>query len=49
MENEIGEIIVKMAIYFYNKLGPELLESLFQQALAHTLTKRVMPWIRDFL
>jgi len=39
-ENEIGRIIVDTAIYIHRKLGPGLLETVYEVILAHELTKR---------
>lgn len=37
-ENEIGTMIVKAAIEVHRELGPGLLESVYEAALAHELT-----------
>jgi GxxExxY protein len=39
-ENEIGKIVVDAAIAVHRGLGPGLLESVYEVALAHELTKR---------
>jgi GxxExxY protein len=39
-ENEIGSIIVDCAIKIHQKLGPGLLESVYEVVLAHELEKR---------
>lgn len=39
-ENEIGTIIVEEAIHVHRVLGPGLLESVYEMALAHVLRKR---------
>lgn len=39
-ENEIGKIIVDCAFQVHNKLGPGLLESVYERSLAHELRKR---------
>src|SRR5688572_19578189 len=39
-ENEISRIIVDCAFKIHNSLGPGLLESVYQAALAHELRKR---------
>lgn len=40
LENDISAIIVDSAIYVHRTLGPGLLESVYEVALAHVLTKR---------
>jgi len=39
-ENEIGTIIIETAIEIHRKLGPGLLESVYEIILAHELEKR---------
>lgn len=39
-ENEIGKIVVDSAIAVHRALGPGLLESVYEVALAHELSKR---------
>ncbi len=39
-ENEIGAIVVDAAIAVHRGLGPGLLETVYEVALAHELTKR---------
>ena len=39
-ENEIGKIVVDACICLHRALGPGLLESVYEIALAHELTKR---------
>jgi GxxExxY protein len=39
-ENEIGKIVVDAAITVHRALGPGLLETVYEVALAHELTKR---------
>lgn len=39
-ENEIGTIVVDAAIAVHRGLGPGLLETVYEVALAHELTKR---------
>ena len=39
-ENEIGTIIIDAAVYVHKKLGPGLLESVYEVVLAHELKKR---------
>jgi GxxExxY protein len=39
-ENEIGTIIIETAIDIHRKLGPGLLESVYEVILAHELEKR---------
>ena len=39
-ENEIGKIVVDCAFQVHTKLGPGLLESVYEIALAHELKKR---------
>jgi len=39
-ENEIGTIIVDTAIYIHKKLGPGLLESVYEAVLLKLLTKK---------
>lgn len=39
-ENEIATIIVDVAFQIHTKLGPGLLESVYQKILAHELRKR---------
>ena len=39
-ENEIGSIIVDTAIYLHKKLGPGLLETVYEVVLVKLLTKR---------
>ncbi len=39
-ENEIGTIIIEEAIEIHRKLGPGLLESVYEVVLAHRLNKR---------
>jgi GxxExxY protein len=39
-ENEIGTVIVDSAINIHQKLGPGLLETVYEAILAHSLTKR---------
>ena len=41
-ENEIGTLVVESAIAFHRALGPGLLESVYEVALAHELTERGM-------
>ena len=41
-ENEIATIIVDAAFKVHSKLGPGLLESVYETALAHELAKRGM-------
>lgn len=38
-ENEIGKIIVDAAVKIHKKLGPGLLESVYEVALVHELQK----------
>jgi GxxExxY protein len=39
-ENQIGRIVVDVAIHLHRALGPGLLESVYEVTLAHELTKR---------
>ena len=39
-ENEIGSIIVDTAVYLHKKLGPGLLESVYEIILMKSLTKK---------
>ena len=39
-ENEIAKIIVDAAFHVHKRLGPGLLESVYEVVLAHELTKR---------
>ncbi|MEO5912836.1 MAG: GxxExxY protein [Luteolibacter sp.] len=39
-ENEIGSIVIAGAIEVHRELGPGLLESVYEAALAHELTER---------
>lgn len=39
-ENEIGKIVVDCAFQVHKKLGPGLLESVYEVALAHEIRKR---------
>ncbi len=39
-ENEIAKIVVDVAYNIHKKLGPGLLESVYEVVLAHELTKR---------
>ena len=39
-ENEIGSIIVDTAIYLHKKLGPGLLETVYEVVLLKLLTKK---------
>ncbi len=39
-ENEIGRIVVDCALHVHQKLGPGLLESVYEVTLAHELMKR---------
>lgn len=39
-ENELGKVIVDCAYQVHTKLGPGLLESVYEVALAHELKKR---------
>ncbi len=39
-ENEIGTIVIDAAVYVHKKLGPGLLESVYEIVLAHELSKR---------
>jgi len=39
-ENEIGTIVVELAIEIHKHLGPGLLESVYEIVLAHELTER---------
>ena len=41
-ENEIGAVIVDCAVYVHQQLGPGLLESVYEVALAHCLMRRGM-------
>jgi GxxExxY protein len=41
-ENEIGTLVVESAIALHRALGPGLLESVYEVALAHELTERGM-------
>lgn len=40
MENEIGTIVVDTAVAVHRKLGPGLLETVYEVVLAHELEKR---------
>ena len=42
-ENEIAEIVVDTAVYIHKKLGPGLLESVYEIILARLFQKR--DWI----
>jgi GxxExxY protein len=46
-ENEIARTIVDAAFTVHTKLGPGLLESVYETALAHELFKRGMPFQRQ--
>ena len=46
-ENEIARTIVDAAFTVHTKLGPGLLESVYETALAHELSKRGMPFQRQ--
>lgn len=46
LENDISAIIVDSAIYVHRALGPGLLESVYEVALAHVLTKQVLTYLR---
>jgi GxxExxY protein len=39
-ENEIGAVIVDSAIHIHQKLGPGLLETVYEAILTHSLAKR---------
>jgi GxxExxY protein len=39
-ENQIGQIIIDAAVHVHRKLGPGLLESVYETILAHELGKR---------
>lgn len=39
-ENEIAKVIVDVAFYIHKKLGPGLLESVYEIILAHELKRR---------
>ncbi len=39
-ENEIAKIVVDVAYHVHSKLGPGLLESVYQKVMAHELRKR---------
>lgn len=38
--NEVSRIIIEEAIYIHRKIGPGLLESVYEKMLAHRLIKR---------
>ncbi len=42
-ENEISKIIVDCAFRVHSRLGPGLLEAVYQAAMAYELTKRGLP------
>ncbi len=42
-ENEIGRVVVDAAIAVHRALGPGLLETVYEVALAHELQKRGLP------
>ena len=39
-ENELSKIVVDVAFHLHKKLGPGLLESVYQKVMAHELRKR---------
>lgn len=47
-ENEIGTIIIESAISVHRELGPGLLESVYEVALAHVLGQRGLKIERQF-
>ncbi len=46
-ENEIGKIVVDCAVQLHKKLGPGLLEVVYEVLLAHELEKRGLKVIRQ--
>jgi len=46
-ENEIAKIVVDAAYYIHTRLGPGLLESVYEVVLAHELTKRGLKVVRQ--
>jgi len=46
-ENEIGTVIVESAITVHRELGPGLLESVYEVALAHLLEERNLTVVRQ--
>lgn len=46
-ENEISKIIVNMAYDIHTKLGPGLLESVYEEVMAHELNKLQIPFYRQ--
>ncbi len=46
-ENEISKIIVNMAYDIHTKLGPGLLESVYEEVMAHELNKMLIPFYRQ--
>ncbi len=56
-ENEIGKVVVDCAFQVHQKLGPGLLESVYEVALAHEIRKRglsverqvALPVVCDYL
>jgi GxxExxY protein len=46
-ENDIARIIVDAAYHIHTRLGPGLLESVYEAVLAHELTKRGLTVVRQ--
>jgi GxxExxY protein len=46
-ENEIAAVVVDAAFRVHSKLGPGLLESVYEVVLAHELTRRGLQVIRQ--
>lgn len=47
--NQLTELIIGAAIEVHRELGPGLLESAYQKALAHELTLRAIPFVEQKL
>jgi GxxExxY protein len=48
-ENEISYLIIKESIAIYKKLGAGLLERVYQEALFHSLRRRGLNVVKEFM
>jgi len=46
-ENELSKIIVNIAYEIHTKLGPGLLESVYEEVMAHELNELLIPFYRQ--